>query len=115
MQVINHHQGNYTFADLTSSSVMYGTIKVTPKEFASIVTFLWKKYAQAEKSANTYVRDGLNHCLNYSLPQWEKRKKQNRYPQHNNRVCLGVTATELIFEQWNLPRYKKQNYVIVIK
>ena len=27
---------------------------------------------------------------------------------------LGVTATEMIFERYNLPRYKKQNYLIKV-
>lgn len=115
MQVINHHDGNYTFADPTDSSVMYGTIKMTRDEFTDVIFFLEDEYKKAKRLTSTYIRDGLSHVFNYTLPAYAKRKKENRYPQHNNCVCLGVTATEIIFKHWNLPRYKKQNYVIIIK
>jgi hypothetical protein len=114
MQVINHHDGNYTYADPTDSSVMYGTIKMNLGEFTDALFYLEDEYKRAKRQTNTYIRDGLSHLFNYTLSQWAKRKAENRYPDCNNCVCLGMTATELLFKKYNLPRYKRHNYLIVI-
>lgn len=104
MKVINHQKGNYTFVSPSDSSVMYGTITMSAREWRSAVVYLKSRYTLAKRYTNTYVRDGLSHVFNWTL---------KHYPQ-DGRVCLGVTATELLFKKYKLPRYKRQNYVIVI-
>lgn len=52
------------------------------------------------KYCDTAIRDGLKYSK--LLPKSKK-------------VVMGVTATKLIFEKFNLPRYKEVNYLWEIK
>ena len=104
MKVTNHNKDNYTFVSASDSSVMNGTIEMSKKEFDNAIAFLKRRYGIAKRYNHTYIRDSLSHVFNWTLKHYPKDK----------RICLGVCATELIFKQYNLPRYKKQNYVIVI-
>ena len=105
MKIINHNKGNYTFVSPSDSSVMYGTIEMNQEEFENAIAFLKKRYGIAKRYCHTYVRDSLAHVFTWTL---------KHYPQ-NGRISLGVCATELLFKHFDLPRYKKQNYVIIIK
>lgn len=100
MKIINHQKGNFSYC---GESVMYGTIIMSQKEFCDVVGYLKQQYRYAKKHIKTYVRDSLYHTITYTLTKKE------------NPVCLGVCATELLFKKYKLPRYKKQNYQIVIK
>ncbi len=102
MKIVNHQKGKYTFDDTNNGSVMYGSIYMSEKEFDDVVKFLRRRYAIAKRYNQTYKRDSLSHALDWTLKQHGSDK----------RICLGVCATELIFERYNLPRYKRQNYVI---
>ncbi len=102
MKLVNHHKDNYTFDDSNDGSVMNGTIYVTESEYADIVRRIKASYRVAVKSSTTYRRDSLAHVIN-----WTFRNHGN-----DKRLCLGVTATELIAKWYKLPNYKKQNYVI---
>lgn len=104
MKITNHNKGNYTFVSPSDSSVMYGTITMTRKEYERAIAFLKRRYGTAKRYNHTYIRDSLAHVFNWTL---------KHYPQEN-RICLGVCATELLFKEYGLPRYKKQNYLIVI-
>lgn len=105
MKVTNHQQGNYTFVSREDSNVMYGTIEMSRKEFTEAITYLGRVKGATK---NTYVRDSLGHLFSYTLPSFSKR-----YP--SNRISLGVCATDLVFKKYKLSRYKRQNYVVVIK
>jgi len=105
MKITNHNKGNYTFDDSCDGSVMYGTIKMTRKEFDNAIEFLKSRWRKSTKNTETYTRDALNHVFNWTIPNHGK----------DRRICLGVVATKLIFEHYKLPRYKKQNYVIDIE
>ena len=105
MKATNHHKDNYTFDDSNDGSVMNGTIYMTTKEYHKVLEYLRKAYTNAKAKNNTYIRDGLSHVFNWTLVKRLNLK----------RICLGVTATELIFKHYKLPRYKRQNYVIEIK
>lgn len=104
MKATNHHKDNYTYDDTSSGSVMNGTIKMTRKEYKDAIAFLKNEYKKAKQYNYTATRDGLMHTIDWVL---------NRYGD-KRRICLGVTATELIFRRYRLPNYKRQNYVIEI-
>lgn len=102
MKVTNHQKGNFTYC---GSSVMYGTIEMTQKEWLCALAYLKKCYTKAKAQCDTYIRDSLSHVFNYTLPNTVSDAP----------VCVGVCATELLFKHYGLERYKKQNYQIVIK
>lgn len=99
MKVTNHQKGNFSYLD---SSVMYGTIEMSHKEWVESVKYLRRVYANAKRNRNTYKRDSLSQLFNWNLP----KHAQDQY------ICLGICATELLFKRFNLPRYKRQNYQI---
>ena len=97
MRVTNYHRNNYRYID---DCIVRGSIKMTFEEFLEAEKYLKKEYQKAVKDCNTYIRDNL--CYTKLLPE------------HGN-VVMGVTATELVFKRYKLPRYKQQNYVWEIK
>lgn len=105
MKVINHNKGNYHYCG-TDSSVMYGSIFMTTKEWEAIKSYLVLRYSQSIKNDETYQRDSLIHVINWSIPKAEMNLKEL--------FCLGVEATRLIFDAFGLPNYKEQNYSITI-
>lgn len=113
MKVKNHHDGNYTFVYPSDSTVIYGTIEMSQIEYDQCIKYLKRVRTNTK---NTYIRDSLHHVFTYTLPQHRKRVQEKRYPYiFDSRISLGVCATELIFKKFELPRYKRQNYMIVIK
>lgn len=105
MKAINHQKNNYTYDGSNSGSVMNGTLYMSKKEWNRVVKYLGGQYKKAVKNSDTYIRDGLGHALSWNIPKHSGEKS----------FCIGVTATELIFKHYNLPRYKRQNYQIIIK
>ena len=85
---------------------MRGTITMTRQEYEQLIAFLRRKYTVAKRYSHTYIRDSLSLLFG-----WENV----RYPVEEHRICLGVCATKLIFDEYKLPGYKKQNYMIQIK
>lgn len=105
IKVINHQKNNYTYDSSNSGSVMNGTIFMTKREWEKCKDIICKAYGKAKRYNHTYERDGLAHAISYYIPHHEKAPS----------FCIGVTATEVIFKAFNLPRYKRQNYQIIIK
>lgn len=97
MRVTNYHRNNYRYI---GDTVVRGSIKMTFEEFLEAEKYLKKEYQKAEKNNDTYIRDNLHYTK--LLPD-------------NGKVVMGVTATELVFKRYKLPRYKQQNYVWEVK
>lgn len=97
MKVTNYQKDNYQYI---GDCVVRGSIKMTMQEFFEAEKYLKKEYQKAVKNNNTYIRDELKYTK--LLPE-------------NKRVVMGVTATELVFKRYKLPRYKQQNYVWEVK
>ncbi len=111
MKAINHHKDNYTYDSSNDGSVMNGTIYMTAKEWETAKAMLRKAYTRAKRLNDTYTRDALSHTLTYTITHLPDVK-----PYDTRRsFCIGVTATELLFQHFKLPHYKKQNYQIIIK
>ena len=106
MKVINHNKGNYTYIH---DCVCYGTIEMSLKEFIKAYDYLYTRYKKAKTYTETYTRDSL-----YNLFNTHKIREAIVNKSLDN-ICLGVCATEILFKKYKLPRYKKQNYLIVIK
>jgi hypothetical protein len=104
MKLTNHKKGNYPHIEGT---IMHGTIKMTKIEWHNVDVFLRKEYKKAEKTCNTYTRDGL------------KRLFGNLYgiePKENTPFCIGITATTLMAYHFAVIGYKSnRNYRIIIK
>lgn len=96
MKVTNYQIDNYRYI---GDVVVRGSIKMTFDEFIEIEKYLKDKYQKALKDGDTYIRDELKYTK--LLPD-------------NGKVVMGVTATELVFKKYKLPRYKKQNYVWMV-
>lgn len=98
MRVTNHRKDNFiTYKDGT---ICRGTITMTEQEFLQAEKYLQKRYEQAKRDRDTYIRDSLAYTK--LLPE-------------NKKVVMGITATKLIFEKFKLPRYKEQNYLWEVK
>lgn len=107
MKIKNYIKGNYRYC---GEGVMYGEIKMTSHEFVEVIEYLKIAYHSAQMTCETYTRDSLAHVFDYSLREAQIEKD---IPM-SMPVCLGVCATEIIFKKYNLPRYKRQNYQIII-
>ena len=101
MKVINHQKENRPYYD---DCVIGGTVVISPREFKDAIAYLKRKYQTAEKKTQTYVRDSLRPLFSGKLPEkkWGAR-------------VLGVCATKLIFDRYELPNYKEQNYRFLVK
>lgn len=99
MKLINHRK---EYAYTINTYVMDGTIQMTSKEFQSVMEFLQKKLNQAIKNCDTYVRDSL------------MSKSWIVEPTVKSFFSLGVVATKLIANEYNLKNHRKQNYGIQI-
>ena len=97
MKVTNHNKNNCIY---TKDCVVRGTITMSEQEFYQVEKYLKARYIKAVKDCETSIRDGLKYTK--LLPKSKK-------------VVMGVTATRLIFEKFNLPRYKEVNYLWEIK
>lgn len=88
MRVTNHQKENYTTVP-GSSSIMRGTITMSLAQYNEA-----KQYLQKSKTA----------------------KHQHIYwpATQNQSFCIGVHNTQMLFKKYHLPRYKDQNYRIVI-
>lgn len=96
MKLTNHQKNNFYDVD---TSVMRGTISMTPNEYKKVYAYLCDQYQKAVKSIDTYKRDNLSSL-----------KKET-----NKLFCLGVVATALIAKKWKLKRYNNGiNYGIKI-
>ena len=100
MKLINHSDSNIYDID---TYVMRGTIIMTQEEFNWALMFLKKEYTKAKRRCDTYIRDGLS-----GLEERFKNKGKRNF-------CLGITATKLLVEKYNLQNYKDVNYGIRIK
>ena len=105
MKVINHNQGNYHFCD-SDSAVMYGTIEMTRDEWIGVYYYLRTLYFQL--SQNEHNND--DYYTKISL----EAHGQPLDVAAGKHFSLGVSPTRRIFEAFSLPRYKHQNYSIVI-
>lgn len=94
---------------------MYGTIFMTPKEYQKVLTFLKARYIKAKEKGETYIRDSLSHYFSGTYGDKDTTPKKDCILSTHNSICLGVCATELIFKKYKLPRYKRQNYQIIVK
>lgn len=94
MIVKNFNKGNYRFCG-TGSSVYYGLIQMTPKEFDEAMKYL--------------ARCKFDHKF--------LLKEDIANKEHFNggfQLSVRVSATRKLFEKYNLPRYKQQNYIIQV-
>ncbi len=103
MKIINHPKDKYILLDGT---VMRGTIIMTQKEWKKAIDYLQRTKDRAVRMHDTYTRDNLVHLFSHEF-------FLSAYPPHT--TCLGVCATKLIVAKFYLPRYKEQNYQVVIK
>lgn len=101
MIVKNFNKGNFEYRD-TSSAVYYGKIIMTYVEFCKAV-----RYLKRCKLGESYENAGLQRMLSEDL-----QKKEAFNGGFN--VCIRVTATRKLFNKYNLPRYKTQNYYIQV-
>ena len=101
MKLHNFQVMNFRHVD---GSVMRGQITMTQDEYKMVRDYLLFRLRRAITECDTSIRDGL---WSYNT---DTRERQTLYP-----FCLGVTATQLIVHEWNLPRYKNHNYQIIIK
>lgn len=88
MQVINHQNEYYTTVP-GSSSIMRGTIKMSLTEYTEA-----KQYLQKSKATK------------HEYIYWPATQSQS--------FCIGLHNTRMLFEKYHLPRYKDQNYRILI-
>ncbi len=98
MKAINHNKNNF-YHD-KNGFVIRGTIYMNLAEYRQTEEMLTQKYENAKEHNDTYVRDSLSY---------------KRFIDDNGQVNMGVTATQLIFCCFNLPRYKHQNYMVMVK
>jgi hypothetical protein len=113
MKIQNHNAGNYFFTSQGDSSVMYGTITMTQAEYNDAIKYLQGVY---KRTKNTYIRDSLAHVFNWTLKKrGDYHMEFFRQNSSGESVSLGVCATELLFKRYKLPRYKRQNYRIVVR
>ena len=98
MKVVNHNKNNF-YHD-SDGFVIRGTIYMNWAEYGQAEKMLTEKYEKAKKHNDTYIRDSLSYI---------------RFIDDNGLVNMGVTATQLVFYAFNLPRYKHQNYMVVVK
>jgi len=100
MKVKNYNQGNYLSA---FDCIIYGHIEMTQKEWKEACTYLMRAtkdpfykrmlkedILKEDRNLVAYTKDGKN---------WRN---------------VRVTATQLLFKKYNLPRYKQKNYAIKI-
>lgn len=103
MKLINHRQGyNYEYKD-GEQCFIRGTITMTRKESEAVTCMLTNEYQKALKSCDTYTRDALGGKIT------SIRDKDATL------LCLGVCATKLIVDRYNLKNYKDVNYCLKIK
>jgi hypothetical protein len=98
MKLTNHNKNNsYTI----NTFVIHGTITMTRKEAEAVTAMLLNEYMKAVKRGDTYTRDSLK---TFSMVRMGDASL----------ICIGVRATELIAERYNLQGYKPINYGIKI-
>ncbi len=101
MKVKNYKKGNYLSA---FSCVIYGEIEMTWKEWMKEVT------PYLLRSGGDYLEKRM---LREDIPRTDK----NLETANGKKVTwrnIRVTYTEKLFKHFNLPRYKRQNYIIKI-
>jgi len=109
IKLINHHKGNYTYDD--GGSVMYWSIYMTRDQFDKGMSHLKKVYEEAHDNCDTYIRDSLAYIYEWGKPVTPRTDIYT----NDYRVCIGVTATKILCEYYNIARYKHtQNYIIII-
>ena len=99
MKVKNYNKGNYL--DIFDC-VVYGEIKMTQKEWKEAKTYLLK--CKSDSWYKSILKEDLNKEDKYA------QLYDNKYDWRN----IRVSYTQKLFEKYNLPRYKQQNYVIKI-
>lgn len=98
MRAINHNRDNYYWD--RDGTTIHGTIYMNWNEYGQAEKMLTREYKKAIKNIDTYTRDNLHYV---------------RFIDDNGLVNMGVTATRLIFKHFKLPRYKDQNYMVIVK
>lgn len=101
MTIKNYNKGNYMYA---FDAVIYGHIEMTAKEWKEATTYLKRA-----------IKDTFYH--NMLLSDIERTDKNLvQFTKNGNQWRnVRVSATQLLFKKYNLPRYKQQNYAILIK
>lgn len=103
MKVINYNQKNKNYLS-AFDCVIYGYIEMTPQEW---------------KDACTYLKRAIKDKFYKKLLCEDIDREDINLSKFYSRKCIWrnvrVTATELLFKKYNLPRYKRQNYAIRIK
>lgn len=94
MKVTNFNKGGYQYLG-TGSSVYYGKIQMSLKEFNEAVKY-------------------LNKCKFEYKDRLKKDIKDREYFKGGFQLSVRVTATKKLFKKYNLPRYKQQNYIIQV-
>ena len=87
MKLTNKNNSNIYDVD---TYVMRGTISMSKDEWKEVLMFLEKEYKKAVKNCDTYIRDSL----------WNFEK---RFENKGKKIfCLGITATQLLVNKYNL-------------
>ena len=94
MIVKNFNKGNYRYFG-TGSEVYYGLVEMNKKEFDMVVKYLKK----AKFDHKFTFKDDLKNIETF---------------KGGFQLTFRVSATQKMFEHFNLPRYKRQNYIIQV-
>ena len=100
MKLINKTKSNYYTID---TYVMRGTVIMTKEESQDVYDYLQNAYKIAKENCVGYTRD----CL-YMIKDFDFTKKKSHF-------SLGIHATQLVVDRFNLKGYKDQNYGFVFK
>jgi hypothetical protein len=99
MKVKNYNKGNYIDA---FSCIIYGEIEMTWKEWLEAKRYLL--LSGGDYTEKRMLREDIERSDRYLKLSSEKVIYRN----------VRVSYIEKLFKHFNLPRYKKQNYVIKI-